>query len=143
MTTMEDKFENFQAGAGIVGSELNVIQSYAGAAVLALIAVIIGWIAFIPQDTFTNTEKKCVIDQDCIGENQSCVNKMCLEKSKTKKHNYWLLIISVVLLCIAYFIVWQAKMIKKVITQDKNTQKVGGLLFASSLISNLLKNKNR
>jgi len=32
-----------------------------------------------------------------------------------------------------------AKMVKEIITQDKNTQQVGGLIFEASLLSNLFK----
>ena len=141
MTTMADNFGNFQAGAGRVGTSLNVIHSYIGAFFMVLIAAGLGWVAFQPLDTYTytSTGKECAIPQDCTGADQSCVNKMCSTIQTTTKRHYWLLIISFVLICIAYFIVWEAKMVKEIITQDKNTQQVGGLMFEASLLSKLLK----
>lgn len=141
MTTLEDNFGNFQAEAGRVGTSIYVIKSYVGSVFMVLIAAGLGWVAFLPLNTYTytSTGKECAMTQDCTGADESCVNKMCSTTQTTTKRHYWLLIISFVLLCIAYFIVWEAKMVKEIITQDKNTQQVGGLIFEASLLSNLFK----
>jgi hypothetical protein len=87
MKIMADNFGNFQAGAGRVGSSLNVINSYVGAAIMVLIAGVLGWVAFLPLNnyTFTSTGKECAITQDCTGADQSCVNKMCSTTQTTTK----------------------------------------------------------
>ena len=117
----------------------SAINSYLIAVIMVLIAGGLGWVAFLPHTYYTSTGKECVRTQDCTVD-QSCVNKMCSTTQKTTKRPMWFLIISFVLICIAYLIVRDAGKVKKIIVRDKNTR---DLLVGVKLLSDMLKNKNR
>tara|TARA_B110000971_G_C19711188_1_gene364327 strand:- start:181 stop:546 length:366 start_codon:yes stop_codon:yes gene_type:complete len=118
MGTLKD-IGNFQEGVGKVDADISVIGAWFIAVLIVIGAIVLAVMAFIPTKP-----------ADCLDDDKT---ERCQHKSK----NSGFLVVSLLLLPLAYFVVWFAKWWKKEVYTNKTAAQIGGTMAEVNLVSQL------
>ena len=127
-------FGSFQKNVGRATTSINLLIEYIIGSFFILIGIICVIIGLTQTDSSSNFY--CVDDDRCDTFGEKCINNRC---TGSKKRNYFISIIGLVLIIIAVIIIVLSKLSAKLANENRAYAQFAGAIAEADLLKNIFR----